>query len=257
MKEWVMPTLRKRFTIIIVRPVGRRPILLLCLLAASALAGEAVAAQAEAVAGVFAPAAGRQPRPGEWLEYLVAFPVDPLENELRSDPAPPLPAPGGRGAAVVELADGLVITKPEFDPPESWRIVPLRLEVLGRAEQDLQVRMTFAGVVHETVLPTTPVPPAVGFRYDEPQPENREIEFRLGDASLMAEVTSRVAENHGFIRYWNAELPFGLARFATGDVDLVLVGMGEGTPPAYPLRLRTPPEPPPGTLYVREASERR
>ena len=202
------------------------------------------------VPDVFDPASARKPRIGEWLEYLVAYPVDPMENTLRSDPVPAgsgdIPAPENG----MTNGDGTTLITPQFDSPVAWRVLPLRLEILYPLDDGYRARMTFEGKTNEVVLPGPSRTDSPPFDYDAPQPPDEKIRHRVGDTALDVEVTKRFGNGYGFIRYANADLPFGLARFATENVDVILVGMGDGPPPrTFPLPLRIPPDPAPGKLY--------
>ena len=106
------------------RPAGRLSILLLALFAASlSRAGEDAAAGTVLEApDLFVPGSGRSPKAGEWLEYRIAFLVDPLENNLSKEPLPPassshaeLPDPSGRE----EETTGRWVSA--FWPPAVWR----------------------------------------------------------------------------------------------------------------------------------------
>ncbi|MCC8189300.1 MAG: hypothetical protein LIP77_01515, partial [Planctomycetes bacterium] len=56
-----------------------------------------------------------------------------------------------------------------------------------------------------------------------------------------------------YVRLASPALPYGIARFATEDVDVILVALGDGPPPAeFPLPLAAPPQPPPGRLLLLE-----
>lgn len=202
-------------------------------------------------AGVFDPAAARRPKPGEWFEYIVAFPVDPLENSLRPDAAPPPPSDPAADQGVVMADNETFFIQPAFEPPVSWRQLPLRLTVLGPSDDadGLKVRVTFEGETLEMVLPLLPPTGNTKFHYDEPQPDPKRTGQRIGEHFYEVDVVRHTGEGYGFVRYTNPELPFGIARFATETLDLILIGTGGGLEPDFPLRLREPPQPAPGQLY--------
>lgn len=227
-----------------------------CLLALAFLSIRVDAFAADPGSGLeaaFGSGSSRKPSPGEWLEYLVAYPADPLENELRPDPAPALPANADDADNFVALDDETFIVKPSFEPAAAWRALPLRLEIIRPDNDGLRARMTFEGESREVLLPFTAPKIASEFHYEEPQPATERAVHRIGDRVYEVEATRRPAEQYGFVRYEHAELPFGLARFATESVDLILVGMGSGPPPPFPLRLREPVQPPPGRLFAQGA----
>lgn len=205
------------------------------------------------VTDVFDPASGRRPIVGEWVEYLVCHPVDPLENSLSPNPIAP-PPESDANAAEPLVIDGNVIFPPIAEPPVSWRALPLRLVFVGREEDGYRVAMTFAGETGEYLLPARPRAAGSGqeFRYKTPQSDPGVARHLVGDLEYEVTVTERRGDTHGFVRYFHRDLPFGIARFATADVDIILVGMGESTPPAFPLALPAPPRPSPGALYTKE-----
>lgn len=195
-------------------------------------------------ANAFATHAARRPDKGEWLEYRLAIPVDPLENSLGPNP---LPFPG-RDSPPPVAGESLAYFS-AFDLPTLWRSIPLRLEILRVDEASCRVRMTFAGHVSETTIPLFASTGAEAFRYPPPQPLERREVRRIGERDYEGELTIRRGRGYGFARLSHPDIPFGLLRFASENMDLILVGMGAGTPPPYPL-----PDadiiPPPGGLYV-------
>lgn len=191
----------------------------------------------------FDPAAGRTPNPGEWLEYVVAYPVDPLENSLAPNPLPGIAEDGGTAAPAP-------LPRPSFEPGEAWRTVPVRLEVLSVANGVMRVRVRMSDRGGEIDIPLTSGVPA-DFHYEDPQPAPEQATQRVDGRAYEVTTLRRNGDGYGFARMNAPEFPFGLGRFATRDVDLILVGMGEGNPPAFPL----PPDeisPPPGMFYREE-----
>lgn len=197
----------------------------------------------------FNPSEGRPLREREWLEYLVAFPVDPLENSLKTNPVPPPDLP----RAPLDPAlpgTGEFAFQPAFDPPEAWLALPLRLQIIRVEEEGCQVRITFDGTGRNVFLPLRRPHWATLFRYEAPQPEDESGIHRIGDAEYPVTVTRRRGSRGGFVRLSSGELPFGLARFASEDVDISLVAMGEGEPPPFPLpNAERNVIPRPGMLY--------
>lgn len=213
----------------------------------------------------FVPGSGRRPNPGEWLEYRVAFLVDPLEDDLAASIK--------KKADSGERADGSSASESReqapdsemdydflanrrwqsaFEPPRIWRSLPLRLEVLRTEKEFTRVRMTFAGTAGEFNLPFSSQSGEFEFEYPYPQPQGAKVSHRLGNVTLEAEQTSRFGNGYGFVRLTNPDAPFGLLRFATPDVDLILVGFGDGIPPAFPLSSGDLADPPPGRLYYQD-----
>lgn len=216
----------------------------LLVLAAPAAAGD----PGESVPDIFDPAAGRRPAVGEWLEYLVAYPADPLENRLGPHPLPP-PAGKKPPPKTRVVGPGLIIDEPVFEPGGAWRALPLRLIVREREENGYRVTMTFAGTARDLFLPATRPEKPAEFRYEPPQPEPGNARHRVGDNDFEVRVTERRGRRSGFIRYFHPDLPFGIARFATADLDLILVATGTGEPPPFPAALAEAPNPAPGALY--------
>lgn len=186
---------------------------------------------------------GHRPRPGDWLEYRVAFRADPLESRLAPDPAEKTagqPRPDG---------DPETPGQPSFEAPEIWRTLPLRLEIVEIADDGMTANMTFAGLVRATFIPFVNSGPRGEFRYDEPQPPPERTTCRVDGFTYEAEVLRRHGDSSGFARMTSPDLPFGLARFATPDVDFALVATGSGQPPAFPAQGGEDLVPAPGRFY--------
>ncbi len=71
---------------------------------------------------------------------------------------------------------------------------------------------------------------------------------KIGDLFYDVQVFRDPDPETGFVRHVNRELPFGLARFATPYVDVILVDMGSGDEPPFP-SARAAVSPPPGALW--------
>ncbi len=207
--------------------------------AAGAEAASTPAAALE-VPDVFDPSSARKPRPGEWLEYLVAFPADPLENSLSPRPAP-------TAAAETAGAGGEYLAA--FNPPQAWRALPLRLVMRRVGDDSCQASLTFAGETRDVTIPFSRERPAAVFHYPAPQPIDRKRLHRLNGRPLEVDMARRRGGEYGFVRLSSPDIPFGLVRFATENLDLVLVGMGDSPPPDFPLPAAEAVEPPPGALY--------
>ena len=192
------------------------------------------------VPDLFDPAAARRPAAGDWLEYRISYPADPLERRLAAKE-------GENGAGQDD--DPFAIT-PEFEPPQAWHSYPLRLEIATIDADVCRAVMTFAGLKREVDLPLSAGERDSEFRYPAPQAEDGRSTHRIGDDVYEVSETRRHGGRYGYVRLSNSGLPFGLARFATPDVDIALVGMGNGTPPDFPLPVVIVP--PPGELYREE-----
>jgi hypothetical protein len=195
-----------------------------------------------------------KPRPGDWLEYLIAFPADPLESSLASSladnaagappgnsPADSLPAdsPGGSGsAAPFQLL---------LDPPVQWRIMPVRLHIREVDDAGCNAEITFADGVWPVRLDAAPQEARAAFHYDEGGETERRV--RVGGNEYAVTEVRRGGSGYGFVRWFSTEIPFGMVRFATEQVDLQLVGLGRGAPPDFPIRLESGIAPALGGLY--------
>lgn len=203
-----------------------------CVLASLSFGGELPALPANA----FDVSRAKKPGPGDWLEYRIAFPVDPLENSLSPNPAA---TPLREGGAVLDI-DGdttVFIPEPSFEPSVAWRAVPLRLEIQDVLGGGCAAAVRFANETVRVSIPFFVEPPKVEFRYDpvpgDAVPERATVD--LNGAPLPVEVIRRTGDGGGFVRYFSPEVPFGVVRFATENVDMILVGSGNGAPPPFPL----------------------
>lgn len=229
---------------------ARRFALLILAVVVMAAAGRAADEGVDGVAGALSETPGRRPRPGEWMEYRVAFPIDPLENLLAARPAaPPVREGGGMPAPAGEDA-GWGAIRPMVEPETAWRVLPLRIEMREMDDDGFNAEVTFAGMTRQVRVPASDPGPKADFHYDDDkQPSPPKTVVRLGDRDVLVETVTRRADGYGFTRQTNPELPFGLFRFATGNVDLILVGTGYGRPPDFPLPEPEAIRPPSGTLF--------
>ncbi len=236
-------------------------VLLLVLLAfaAGARGGDVLPPPASAagpdLTDVFDFSQATRPRPGDWLEYLVAFPADPLENSLRSRPgassagvpegAPGNAVPAVPGDGTVDF-DAVARIRPEFEPPAAWRGVPVRLEIREVFPDGCNADVSFAGERVSVRLAAGNGAQAE-FHYDAGGEAERSL--RIGDREYTVRELRRAGSDYGFVRWFSAEVPFGLVRFATEHVDIQLVAMGWGAPPDFPVRLVGGIAPALGSLY--------
>lgn len=104
------------------------------------------------------------PKAGEWFEYVVAYPLDPMENAIRGIIGLAKPTttatPGSTLAMTPATADGVAVempppnpTEPAFDPEPVWFAMPLRLEILRVEHQGCRAMLAYAGLRHEVFLP--------------------------------------------------------------------------------------------------------
>lgn len=216
-----------------VRPFAATlPLLLLLALAPVPAAG------AEAFLADPSSGNARRPRVGEWLTYVVAYRVDPLEHSLRPD-------------SLRQNADSLDNESAPLDVPAIWRTTPLRIVIQHIEEKSCRVLVTHRGVSRETTLPLDAAMP--DYEYDDDNdnelpPPTAEGRHRLRGQDIPVTITSRTGPTGGFVRYYSPDVPFGVVRFASEDVDVILVEYGIGQPSE---RLPLPSDivPPPGALY--------
>lgn len=235
----------------------RRMFFLLCLLSALFLAaarGEDVALPApESVAGpdfkdAFDFALAVRPRPGDWMEYHIAFPADPLESRLRPENGiaarPSGRAPETVGGGGVDY-DALARLEPVFDPPETWVTVPVRIQIREVFEDGCNAEVTFAGETRAVRLGAAREARAE-FRYDAGGEAEKAL--RIGGREYAVSEVRREGSDYGFVRWFSTEIPFGTVRFATEHVDMQIVGFGRGAPPEFPIHPEEEIAPPLGSL---------
>lgn len=222
---------------------------LLLLMMAGGVAGAVESGLSGVVADVFDAGRARMPKPGEWLEYRVAFLADPLEHGLRPDRGEtvlsgrrPMRVTGGEN-------EEFVFFVPHFESDRVWRVAPLRLEVREVTDGGCNVVTTFAGESHEFFLARGDGAGEAAFDYDADASSDGVVTVRLGERDYEVEETRRVSERYGLVRRFSEEVPFGVVRFATPDVDLALVGMGMGRAPDFPLEAPAEIVPALGLLY--------
>lgn len=194
------------------------------------------------VPDVFDPSVAKAVTAGQWLEYRVAYQVDPLENSLSTKPLLP------EDAGTVDPVTGVPM-RPAYEPAPVWRVLPLRLEVRRVEENGIQVVMRFEDQVQDLFIVSKRGGEPADFHYEAPQPEEKTYFHSVGTNRYDVAVTRRHSPGYGFVRWASPDLPFGLARFATENLDLILVGMGEGDAPEFPLADTAVVLPPPGHLY--------
>lgn len=111
------------------------------------------------------------PKAGMWMDYVVTFPLDPMEYALRLSGGLITPQPIGDNSITLHFtndnASGIPLEfpppsagVPNFDPQTMWMAVPLRLEVLSVDGPACTALMTFGGLKQEVTLPCpeTPAP---------------------------------------------------------------------------------------------------
>ncbi len=233
------------------RNVMRCMVFSLAMVVSATLWAPGPAAAADAILNsLFDPGSAVAPRPGDWFDYLVAYPVDPLENSLRSEP---LSAPAGnRTQTLDELSpdEEYFFFVPNFEPETAWKSVPLRLELREVEDDGINAIVTFAGKSHPTrLVKPDPNGDRPEFPFDPPQPEPERLEVTVGAATLTVDAVHRVHDEYGFVRWTAPEVPFGLVRFAGENLDMILIDFGRGTAPDFPQTPRAAPSPPLGALY--------
>ncbi|MCC8179989.1 MAG: hypothetical protein LIP23_03635, partial [Planctomycetes bacterium] len=155
-----------------------------------------------------------------------------------------------------QYQDGFV--QPQFDAPVAWSCSPLRISIRQAVEGGFEATLHIDDTVHQVFLPMPPVQPsqadtpagADGNEAEQsvpPQPGQPARSQRIGEEMLAVEVEESDDAGGRYVRYLNPELPFGLARFASPDVEVILVGAGSPPEPDFPLR-PFPIEPPAGSL---------
>lgn len=212
------------------------------------------------------------PAVGDWLEYRLAFPRDPLESTIRRsletrkidiDALPPAEAPpSGDPEAFREIGEldedpaappSGNLFSPRFQPERRWNAMPLRIEVREVRPDGLDVILTLPGYAHDAFIPLAG-PPLPGVSDSDAGAAPSRPHRQPGLAHMLGKREYPVAmewvddPDKGFARLVSPELPFGLARFASPHCDLVLVEMGGFPAPPFPIpdpRI----EPPPGKLF--------
>ncbi|MDR1612208.1 MAG: hypothetical protein LBT97_05420 [Planctomycetota bacterium] len=201
------------------------------------------------------------PAVGDWLEYRLAFPVDPLEDSIRRDigsgeeeaesssaaPTPGESDGGGDGAS----KSSAHLFEPRFQPETRWNAMPLRLEILGAEPDAVRVMLTLPGFAHETSVPLGGMA-GTGVRHSEigmaAIRDRQERRHTVGRREYPVFMERLDDPEKGYIRLVSSELPFGFARFASPHCDLILVDMGGFPAPAFPVQ-DVPVAPPPGKLF--------
>lgn len=221
----------------------------------------------------------RLPKAGEWLEYVIAFPVDPLEKSIRdfieptapSNNAPSAPEPLASGENTPLSQIYVIDREPVFEAPADWHSMRLRLEITSVDQDGCHAIMRYENrqdvvvipfdvdptgekpIIDETEEPPAdeddvrgdaPVDPAQldelfsGIIDEEERPEASVREFSshwVGNRSISVEIERGGDMLEAFVRLSSRDVPFGVVRFATTDVDFVLVDHGVGIAPDFPL----------------------
>ncbi len=212
----------------------------------------------------------RLPKVGEWLEYVIAYPLDPLEKSIRDlvdpDESPanaPEPLAGGENIPLSEVY--VIDREPVFEAPTDWYSMRLRLEVTSVDGLNCHAIMRYENRRDEVVIPLTgdssivkdtaqespeedtvsgddPVDPSQldelfsGIEEERLAPSVREFSNHwVGNRSISVEIERGGDVRAAFVRLSSRDVPFGLVRFATDDVDFVLVDYGVGIAPDFPL----------------------
>ena len=182
--------------------------------------------------------AGEAPplKTGDWLEWRLTVPGDPLEARLASEAETKekdaaVPASTSSAAPAAEL-------------PGRWKTIPFRWKVtetglslqrrMGDAEQRSMGDFSFS--ISRNGISVAP-------------PVGEKTDVAIGSAVLTVngaplEVrTERWSTAPGveWERWTSETVPGGLVRMAGPNADLVLVGWGNGEEPAFPLDAPTPP----------------
>lgn len=226
------------------------------LFGASALCSAAEPEEPAVVSSAISAFAGagdaRPVRVGEWVEYLVSFPTDPLEYSLQPQPSPTMDDIADLDSDVsasVAATDEMFFIEPSFEPEIIWCSLPLRLEIRAVEPNGCTVRMSFGSMRSDVFLPLEQKP-GVPLHYDAPQPPTAASQYKVGDMAFSVETLRKSAPGLGFIRMGSPDLPFGLARFATDKVDIALIGMGDASDvPPFPLAIPDGLDPKAGQLY--------
>lgn len=221
----------------------------------------------------------RLPKAGEWLEYVIAFPVDPLEKSIRDFIAPAAPS-NNATSSPEPLASGestplskiyVIDREPVFETPADWYSMRLRLEITSVELDGCHAVMRYENrqdvvvipfdvdptgdkpIVEETEDPSgddddvrgdAPVDPAqldelfpgIGDEEERQEASIREFSSHwIGNRSISVEIERGGDMLAAFVRLSSRDVPFGVVRFATTDVDFVLVDHGVGIAPDFPL----------------------
>ena len=196
------------------------PILLILL----GIFGATNAGEAPTVSLPVALSGSKPPRAGEWFEYIVAFPLDPLEHAIRQsiNSKPSLQGKDGIPSDPPSSPDEAITKEPyvppppdpEFDPQLIWMTMPLRLEILQTSDTGCQAMMTYAGLRHEVHIPfsssdspkapvASPVMSPVPAQIDDDVPElETDLEEMFAQETLAAETSAAEIINQGSGKHW-------------------------------------------------------
>ncbi|MDR0361795.1 MAG: hypothetical protein LBJ46_03785 [Planctomycetota bacterium] len=207
------------------------------------------------------------PAPGDWIEYRIAFPVDPLEDAIRDTLGEAADnATGGmtngepRDMRALGYDAGF---SPNFRPKQRWTVMPLRLEIKAVREGGLDVLASYPGFAHESFLPldrsALPLPfvpggddALAGHASANPdavvEKDFTRLLHAVGSRKYPVSLERCDDPGNGFVRLVSDDLPFGMARFASPHCDLALVAMGSFPAPEFPVS-GVVIEPPPGEFF--------
>ncbi len=182
---------------------------------------------------------GRAPATG----WNTASPIPSIRWKTASTPIPPpcrIPTPG-------DTVPELLALQPIFDPPTAWRTLPLRLHIREVDENGCNAEMLFGGKSVSLRLSSAREEAHGSFHYNAGTETERRM--RINGTDHAVREIRRSGADYGFVRWFSEEIPFGTVRFATADVDLLLVGFGRGVAPDFPLRPADEADPAAGNLY--------
>jgi len=227
-----------------VRPGRRQPLappglLLACLgWALSAAAGDGGLPGA-----IGAARRGPEPAAGQWAEYRLALPLDPLEARLAREAAQ---AAGNAGAASAPAAPppGPPDIHPPDRLPEPWGVTALRLRVVEPRDGAWEVELRTEAGSYRSLWAW---PPAAedGAAMPGGAPPSFPRTVAVDGAPLavtaiplglpLAEGEDGPDPSLAGECWTSPEVPFGLVRYRTPEMDLVLVGFGRHDATRFPM----------------------
>lgn len=183
------------------------------------------------------------PQPGDWVEYRVAIPADPLEAELINSPERYI---SESREATLPFAN--TSSPPTPDLPRRWRQSVFRIEVAVSSPGKCEGVMTTGKNTYKVDIPLGWLSPRTTESGDSQSPEEvkietSEVEHMVDGAKITVKTETYNHPITGFTRWTNASVPFGLVRLSTAYLDIVLVGSGNGAQPPFPIaNYSIPPE---------------